>query len=187
MNRTPAPPRRPPPPRQDAKPSESDVYDTMVAVTGTDPNSLLAEMQKTNDQIFEVRKALAKEKAQLARLESEVNMFDHMRKGLLSRIAENRRLELEKKISVEIEDEGKATTKVVEAALDTYAHAHPEYLAYIEEARDKRREYEDGRATMDELWAKIHHLTGIQEYITQRLRLSEEQIRFYRSMSNLGG
>ena len=157
----------------------------MVAVSGVDPDGLLAEMERVNDQLFEVRMALAARRAQMAVLESEVSLFDHTRKALLSRIGEDRRLILEAQIVLEVQQDGKATTKVVEAALDTWAHAHPEYIAFLEEAKERRQQYEAEKAKLDETWAKIHHLTGVMEYLTQRIRLAEEQIRFGRDMSKL--
>lgn len=171
--------------------------DSLEATIGEDPDAWLAELEKTGDELFAARQAVAAQRAHLARLESEYgsignlpSLWDHQRKQLLSEIQEAERLRLAAVMAREADPDnpetlGKVKTKIVEAALDSFAHAHARYAVFLQGAKDQRREYEEGRAKLDELWAVVHHLEGQREYLVQRCRMVEERVRFARAQMGL--
>lgn len=191
-----APPRRPPPgaPSRPPRPPENrhEAHQAIVASIGEDPDAWLAELQSAILDLNDARLALAAHKAQMAALESEwgsignlPSLFDHTRKQLLASLIERRRQQLEDRQAAEIEAEKKVSTKIVEAALDTWARAHEEYKSFLTEARSHRREYETMRAELDRLWTEVHRCEGMKEYITARVRMTEEKIRHSRALANL--
>lgn len=169
-------------------------YETLVATVGVDPLEWLAQLNAIGDELYQARLAVAQQRAQLSRLESEYgsignlpSVWDHQRKALLAELAEAHRVTLERQIQMEITASGgKVVTKITESGLDTFAHSHHKYKQFVDRAAGERKEYEEGRAKLDELWAAVHHLEGKKSYLEQRVRLNEELIRWNRSIASLG-
>lgn len=200
------PPRRAPgasngaplPRRQAAPSTPHEMQENLVANVGEDPDVWLAELESKVGELADARKDLAIHTAQMAQLESEYgsigtlpSVWDHERKALLSRLMEDRRIEMQKelteyaKLSKQEKAEVLAPPKITEAGLDSWAHSRTEYIEFVSRAKKERKDYEKMRAKRDEMWAHVHYLQGMISYLEQRIRMVEEKIRYTRTIAGL--
>lgn len=76
--------------------------------------------------------------------------------------------------------------KVTEAQLDTEAHAHPTYLAWIEKTRERAREMGQIEAELAQVRAHIEAAEGAVKLAERRVRMNEEMMRVLRTeMGNI--
>lgn len=139
---------------------------------GADPERWLQAYREQVDKVHAAGLALAKVKAELAQLaarhgggKGQQSHFEYERKAKYSEIAEGRRGELLR-----------AGEKVVEAALESYAHAHPAYLAFLEHARSERARYEALQAKLSEAFADLEHAKGVEAYLAARIQVVRSQL-----------
>lgn len=133
---------------------------------GADPEALLADYRAQVDRVHEAALAVARQKAHMAMLASRfgargtVSHWDAERKAFLARLAEGQRAELLA-----------AGSKVSEAGLDSFAHAHADYARYLERARVELEQYEEQQAKLSELFAALDHAKGVLAYYEARLQM----------------
>lgn len=133
---------------------------------GTDPNVLLQQYREQVDAVRDAAYNVAMQKAHMAALASRfgargtVSHWDAERKAKLATLAEARR--------EEVRVEG---GKVTESALDSYAHAHPDYLRYLERARVELEQYEEQQAKLSQAFADLDREKGVLAYIDARLQM----------------
>lgn len=131
---------------------------------GLDPEQLLQSYRDQVDTVHQASIRVARIKADLARLAAEHGSrgqnshWDHGRKALLAKLSEARRAELLA-----------AGEKVVEKALDTEAHAHHDYLAFLDRGRRELEEYEHRQADLSEAFADLEREKGVLAYLDARL------------------
>lgn len=118
---------------------------------------------------------IAGKKAEIAELSAKysgnskagaLSQFEHDRKALLARLQEAER----HRILTAPRKDGEKAAKVVEGALDSYAHAHPDYTKYLDDAREERKRFERAQAEISKLYAERAREIGVKQYITQRLK-----------------
>jgi hypothetical protein len=156
---------------------------------GIDPNEAANQLLLLGPRIKDAKLDIAKKKAELsamrARHESRGGMpamWDHERKLLLAELMETERGRLEQLRERELEEDGKATTKVVEAALDSFAHGHPRYRTFVTEGLRERQNLLEGEAELDKLYAELADLDVTRQYYAAAARIGEELVRYDRAL-----
>ncbi len=146
-----------------------------TARIGIDPEAVLQDFRTQADKVHEAGVRIARLKAEMAQLVARhgngkglQSHFEYERKAKYSEIAEARRMELLRR-----------GEKVVEGALDSYAHAHPAYLAFLEHARGERVRLEEMQAKLSEAYADQEREKGIQAYLAARLDVIRAQTFAY--------
>lgn len=147
---------------------------------GTDPEQILHLFRQQVDRVHDVAVRIARIKGDLARLASaqgargQSSHWDHSRKALLATLAEARRAELLA-----------ASEKVVEGALDTYAHAHHDYRAFLDRGRLELEEFEHAHADLSEAFADLEREKGVMAYLEARLNILKATTYAYGAESRL--
>lgn len=161
--------------------SAAESYATHLAEQiGTDPEQVLHLYRQQVDRVHEVAVEIARIKGDLARLASaqgargQSSHWDHARKSLLAQIAETRRAELLA-----------ASEKVTESALDSYAHAHRDYRAFLDRGRQELEEYEHRQADLSEAFANLEREKGVLAYLEARLAILKATTYAYSAEARL--
>lgn len=168
------------PPRLPERSTSTEFGSRMEAQIGVDPEAVLQQYRDAAHKVADAGRRIAHLRAEMAQLSArhggkgQVAHFEYERKAKLSEIQEGRRAELLRDGS-----------KVVEGALDSYAHAHPAYLAFLEHARGERVRYEEMQARLSEAYADQELAKGIQAYLAARLDIIRASMFAYGQESRL--
>lgn len=161
--------------REDRERRRLEAAGALLDYLGMDPERLLTRYRQQVEAVAAIELQIAEKKAEIAELAAKysgnnkagaVSQWEHDRKALLSRLQEAKRHE----ILTAPRKDGEKPAKVVEAMLESYAHAHPDYTKLLDEARGERIKYEKAQAEISKLYAKRGRELGVQRYITQRLK-----------------
>lgn len=153
----------------------------MQAATGVDVEAILHDFRDAADRVAEAGKEIARVKSEMVQLAARhgngkagPTHFEWERKAKLSEIMEARRTELQR-----------AGDKVVEGALDSYAHAHPAYLAFLEHARGEKVRLEELNVRLSVAFTELELQKGIREYLSARLDVIRSQMFAYSAEARL--
>lgn len=151
----------------------ANAFDNLKAIAGIDPDEGFQRYREANEAVVALKKREAEILATLAAYRGRFwkdGTFNHERKALLASIQEARREALEQ-----------SGTKVVEAALESYARASTTYRDWLTAQARDRQEMHSLDARLVHTRARIEHAEGEREMAKQRLRLNEEVLRFARA------
>lgn len=152
----------------------------MQAATGVDVEAILQDFRDAADKVADAGREIARIKAEMAQLNARhagkvgSTHFEFERKAKLCEIMEARRAEL-----------ARAGDKIVEGALDSYAHAHPAYLKFLEHARGERVRLEELNVDLSRAFTELELQKGIREYLAARLDVVKSQLYAYSAETRL--
>lgn len=149
--------------------------DRITAVVGHNPTDALRRYNRANKRLHELKSRAAGVVADLASLRAqfyggETSNFNHERKVLLAELMEARRAE-------QIE----TGQKVVEAALERYAYAHPIYKSWLVAQHERRERMHRLEAELAQIEADAEAAVGERRLAEQAIRMNEELIRWSRA------
>lgn len=151
------------------------VFGRIATVLGRDPDEALRRLHAAQSRLYELRRAAAAKKADLASLRAQFwggdsSNFTHERRVQLAELAAARRAEVERR-----------GEKITEAALDEHARSHPSYKNWLAMQHERRERMYRMEAELAQIEADAEAAQGEVELARQAIRLIEEAIRFARS------
>jgi hypothetical protein len=156
----------PPPQRFDA-----EVSARLQAILGMDPRETLDKLRDAQKQTADLRREEAMVVAKLAtykaRYYGHPSFWEHERKALLARLKSHERDRL-----LRLGD------KVTEGLLDDYAHAHGEYMTFLNEAKREREKMEDLDAELTDVRGRIEIARGVEQFYERHARLNDGLVYF---------
>lgn len=169
-----------------------DFQARMQQATGVDVEAVLQDFRDSVEKVAEAGKEIARIKAEMAMLfarhgsgKASQSHFEYERKAKYSEVAEARRTEL-LRMDPEARKAAIGSDKVSEAYLESYAHANPAYLQFLEHARGEKRRLEELQAKLSLAFAKQEHAKGVQTYLAARLDVIKGQMYAYGAEARLG-
>lgn len=153
--------------------SVAEIEHRVQSSTGLTPRDTLAKMREALDELHRLRKEEARLHAELATYRARFNYpshWEHERKAKLETLKESRRREM-----------GGRGEKVTEGALDSHAHAHMEYLAFLDTSYRQRQEKERLESDLYRIQGQIETLQGVVAWYDKNNRLDEELVRVHRT------
>lgn len=151
------------------------VYDRIATVIGRDPDEALRRLRLAQSRLYELRRAAAEKKADLASLRAQFwggdsSNYTHERRVQLAELAAARRAEAERR-----------GERITEAALEEHARSHPSYKNWLAMQHERRERMYRMEAELAQIEANAEAAQGVVELERQAIRLLEEAIRFARS------
>lgn len=153
----------------------------MQQATGVDVEAILQDFRDAADKVAAAGKDIARVKAEMSLLVARHGRggtggshFEYERKAKLAELMEARRADLLRK-----------SEKVVESALDSYAHADPAYIKFLELARGEKVRLEELNVKLAEAFTEQELQKGIRDYLAARLDVIRGQMFAYSAEARL--
>lgn len=160
--------------------TDTPILERLSGVIGTDPLAPMEQMHALNAEARRLRERAGGIRTELAPLRARfyggtASHYDHERKLLLAELMEAERRRLQ--------EDGE---RVVETALDRYAHAAPEYKQWLREQHRDRERMSQLEAQIAQIDADLEGITAERSVFMQASRLAEECVRLARAEMGLG-
>jgi hypothetical protein len=151
-----------------AQPPVGSIRERASALWGFDPEETLEKMRLAQKKLEELRDEESTLAGQLAMYEARYGYpshFEHERKANLCTLMEGER---NRQLA--------RGEKPTEKQLDNFAHAHANYLAFLDAAKRERLEWNRLKAKLVEVQNEIEVAKGAVTYYERKARLNESMI-----------